>query len=201
MFVGLRFSVDFIHDLFQSFIIHDVILAFLRVVRGCKDNEIRSKGVEHRRNGSKAVAATGEIDIFLSQRQKELLHINAVAWTYVRLAVIEDEETVDEIVLDVFEYLLFSVTDNASCASVLPDSFRIVGMHERYVLPLVFVRRDYEGAPSVGKRGTQYLAQDCCLACARLSNEHHLKHLTRRFFLLLRSFRLLLFLLLQLRIV
>lgn len=198
MFVGLRFSVDFIHDLFQSFIIHDVILAFLRVVRGCKDNEIRSKGVEHRRNGSKAVAATGEIDIFLSQRQKELLHINAVAWTDVSLAVVEDKKAVDEVFFDVFKNLLLAVADKSSCAFICAYSFRETRTNERDVFPFILVRRYDQRATAVGKSFAQNLTQDSSLACARLSDEHHFKDLTRRFLL---CFRKLLFLLLQLRIV
>lgn len=90
MFVGLGFKVHFLNYPFQRFKIHNVILAFLRVVRRGKDNEIRCESIEYWRNGSKSMTDTREVDIFLSQRQQELLHIYAVARSDVRLAVVED---------------------------------------------------------------------------------------------------------------
>ena len=197
MLVGLRLGIYLVHCLLQSFIVHHVVFAFLRVVGSREDAEMCREGVEHGRYGGEAMAATGEIDIFLSQRQKELLHIDAVAGTDVRLAVVEDEETVDEVGFDILQYLFLAVADDTPGASVLPDSFRIVGMHERYVLPLVFVRRDYECAPSVDESLTEYLAQDSSLPRSRFPDEHHLEDLTRLLRIRLLS-RLLLFLLLRL---
>lgn len=198
MLVGLRLGVYLVHRLLQSFIVHHVVFAFLRVIGSREDAEMCREGVEHRRYGGEAMAATGEIDIFLSQRQKELLHIDAVAGTDVRLAVVEYQETVHEVGFDILQYLFLAVADDTPGAPVSSDTFRKVGMHEGKILPFVFVRRDYECAPSVDESLTEYLAQDSSLPRSRFSNEHHLKHLTRRFFLRLRSFLLLLFLLLRL---
>lgn len=197
MLVGLRLGVYLVHRLLQSFIVHHVVFAFLRVIGGGKDAEMCREGVEHGRDRREAVSAADEIDVFLSQRQKELLHIDAVAGTDVRLAVVEYQKTVHEIGFDILQYLFLAVADDTPCAPVSSDTFRKVEMHERNILPLVFVRRDYECAPSVGESLTEHLAQDRGLPRSRFPDEHHLKHLTRRFFLLLRSFRLLLFLLLR----
>lgn len=158
------------------------------------------EGVEHGRDRRESVSAAGEIDIFLTQRQKELLHIDAVAWTYVRLAVVEYQEAVHEVGFDILQYLLLAVADDTPGAPVSSDTFRKVGMHEWKILPFVFVRRDYECAPSVGESLTEHLAQDSSLPRSRFPNEHHLEDLTRLLRIRLLSRLLLFFLLRQLRI-
>lgn len=197
MLIDLSFSIDFINHLFQSFVIHNVVLALLGIVRCREDAEMCREGVEHGRYGSEAVSAAGEIDIFLSQRQKELLHIDAVARTDVRLAVVEYQETVHEVGFDILQYLFLAVADDTPGAPVSSDTFRKVGMHEGKILPFVFVRRDYECAPSVDESLTEYLAQDSSLPRSRFPDEHHLEDLTRLLRIRLLS-RLLLFLLLRL---
>ena len=198
MFIVLGFSVDFRHHLFQSFIIHNVILALLRVVCCRENHEIRCEGIEYWRNSRKAVTTASEVYVLLPQRQQELLHIYAVAWTDVSLAVVEYQKTIDEVCLYILQDFLFTVTDKSFCAFICPDSFRKARTDERYVFPLVFVRRHDQRAPSIGKSFVQDSAQDRCLSRSRLANYHIFKDLTRRFRL---CFRKLLFLLLQLRIV
>ena len=179
MFVCLSLSVDLSDGLLQSFVVHHVILAFLRVVGRGEDKELRREGIEHRRYGREAVTAAGEINIFLAQGQQELLHIYAVAWTYVSLAVVEDKKTVHEVVLDVFEHVFLAVTYQSSCASILPDTFRKVGMHKWYVFPFVFVRRYYQRATSFFKSLSEDLTKDCRLSGSGFAHEHELEHLTR----------------------
>ena len=67
MLIDLSFSVDFINHLLQSFIVHHVVFAFLRVIGSREDAEMCREGVEHRRYGGEAMAATDEIDVFLTQ--------------------------------------------------------------------------------------------------------------------------------------
>lgn len=67
MLVGLRLGVYLVHCLLQSFIVHHVVFAFLRVIGGGEDDKVGGEGVEHRRYGGEAMAATGEIDVFLTQ--------------------------------------------------------------------------------------------------------------------------------------
>lgn len=185
MFVGLGFKVHFLNYPFQSFKIHNVILAFLRVVRRGKDNKIRCESIEYRRNGSKSMTDTREVDIFLSQRQQELLHINAVARTDVSLAVVEDQEAVDKVFFDVFKNLLLAVADKSFCAFICAYSFRETRTNERDVFPFILVRRYDQRATAVSKSCFKYPAQDRCLSRSRLANYHIFKDLTRRFLLLL----------------
>ena len=195
MLIGLSFSVDFINHLFQSFVIHHVVLALLGIVRCCEDNEIRCKSIKNRRNSRKSMSTTGEIDIFLSQRQQELLHINAVAWTDVSLAVVEDEKAVDEVCLYILQDFLLAVADKSFRAFICAYSFRETRTNERDVFPFILVRRYDQRASFLFQCRFKYLAENCRLACAWFSDEHHFKNLTRRFRL---CFRKLLFLRLRL---
>lgn len=194
MLIDLSFSVDFINHLFQSFVIHHVVLALLGIVRCREDNEIRCECVEHWRNGSEAVTTTGEINVFLTECQKELFHIHSVAWTDVSLAIVEYQKTVDKVCLYILQYFLFAVADKSSCALICPDTFRKPRIYHRNIFPFVFVWRDDQRASFLFQCRFKYLAENCRLACARLSDEHHFKDLTRRFLL---CFRKLLFLLLR----
>lgn len=158
MFVRHCSPVYFRHNLFQFLIVHHIILAFLRVVGSGEDKELRRKGVEHRRYGRESVTAACEVNVFLSERQQELLHIDTIRRTDIRLAVVEDQESVDEIVLDVFKNILLAVTDESSCATILPYPLRKIRVNERDVFPFVFVRRYNQCAPSLFESLVEYLA-------------------------------------------
>ena len=183
MLIGLSFSVDFINHLFQSFVIHHVVLALLGIVCCREDNEIRCECVEHRRNSRKSMSTASEIDVFLTECQKELLHIITVAWTNIGFAIVEYQKTVDEVRLNILQDFLFTVTDKSSCALICPDTFRKPRIYHGNIFPFVFMRSDYKRASFLFQCRFKYLAQHRRLSCARLSDKHHFKNLTRfRFF-------------------
>lgn len=181
MFFSQRLPIDSGDSLLDFLEVHHVVLAFPWIVGRGEDDKLGREGVEHRRYGRKTVTAAGEVNVFLTQGQQELLHIYAVARTDVGFAVVEDQEAVDKISLDVFKYLLFSMADDTARPSVVSYSFRKTRMHHRNSFPFVLMRCDDKSPASFLQSIMKYLPQDSCLACAWLAHEHHLEDLTRLF--------------------
>ena len=181
MFICLCLLVNSCNSLFNLVVIHNIILALLRVVGRGEDKELGRESVEHWRYCRESVTTTGEVDIFLSQRQQKLLHIYPIRRSDVSFAVIKDKKAVDEILLDIFKYFLLAMADDATCTAIRSNVVLETRMYPSDIHPLVFVRCDNQSSASAFQALPKNGAQDRCLACAWLAYKHELEDLTRFF--------------------
>ena len=169
-------AVHLADGLLQCRIVDDAVLAAADGVGGGKHTEVGGVGEEKRWHCGEAVAHGDEIAVVLPAREQHGAHCRVGRVGDVGAAVVAHQEAVLEELAHAAELLQLAHHD-AAPAHVGGDALRVVGMHERKVLPLVFVR-GHDKHPTLGLQGAAHEAADLRgLACAGLAHEDHLHHL------------------------
>ncbi len=170
------FAVDRGDGLLQCRIVEDTVLPTLNLVGGGEHTEVRGVGEKQRRHGGEAVSDGYQVAVVLPARDQHGADGRIRRVGDVDAAVVAHQEAVLEQLAHAAELFQLAHHD-AAPANVGGDALRVVGMHERKVLPLVFVRR-HDKHPTLGLQGAANEATDLRgLAGTWLAHKDHLHHL------------------------
>lgn len=172
------FAVHVGYGLLQCRVVDDAVFAAADGVGGGEHTEVRGVGEKQRRHGGEAVAHGDEVAVVLSAREEHCAHGGVGRVGDVGAAVVAHQQAVLEQFAHASE--LFQLAHHNTTATYIGGNpGRILRMHERKVLPLVFVRGD-DKHPTLGLQCAAHEAADLGgLARAGLAYEDHLEDLAK----------------------